>query len=313
MKTKRSQLQLPLVLLLTAAGCSQVLGLGDYEIDPALDTAGNGGSSGDSSSAGKGGKSAGSSGSTNEGGSPIIPVQGGMAGVPTTPIEGGAGGEGGSSVGQGGMPISEGGSPADCLTSACCSQLGGTPIGQELLVDGGFELGTVAEGLTPWTEESTNDIPAITDDTSFGWEPRDGFYYAYLSGIAGERTTIWSEDVIIPATAVWLELSGYRLFQIDTQDAVNADFAGVGFYSYDNSDPEELPFFWTAPGANSDGWGDAPAWTRFTKSWAAAPHVGQTRYLGIRGESDFYSNDIDTTSSSYLFDSISLKAFHCQP
>jgi hypothetical protein len=138
-----------------------------------------------------------------------------------------------------------------------------------------------------------------------------------LTGIAGERTTLYSEDLEIPADAGWLVVSGYRWFQIDVQDDVNADFGLVAFYSYTNENPEELPFYWSKPSNSSDGWGDTPSWTRFSYSWDAAPHQGLVRYLGLRGESDLYPEDPDPTddepgdASSYLFDDVSLKAFRC--
>lgn len=317
--------------LLAIGGCSQIIGLSDYEVDPSLDEPGSGG------------ESAGSGGKTNAGGkTSVIPglggeggAVGGTSGEGGVLNEGGVSGDGAGGDAQGGEPSvggasGSGGSSGSggkggsggtgtvlvpCDSAACCTLAAGVATGVELLEDGGFELGTVAEGNTPWTESSTNDIPAITDDTSFGWSPREGLYYAYLAGLQDETSTIWSEDVTIPNDAGWIEVTGYRLFQVDATDATNSDYSVVGFYGYEANSPDEEPFYWTDPAVTgSNGWGNVSVWTRFTASWSATPHKGKVRYLGIEGYADTYpvvTDPDDTDASSYLYDSISLKVFRC--
>lgn len=303
----QSRFQL-LFSFLAIAGCSQVLGLGDYEIDPSQD--------------GTRGPNLGDGGTQGEAGSDSMPSAGndstpaggesGQGGEPPGehPAEGGQGGQGGA--GQVVIP---------CDSVQCCTSKGGKAIGVELLHDGGFELGPVSEGLSPWTNESTNDFDVVTNNPDYGFDPKSGSYYAYLSGLQGERSTIYSEDVTIPEDAGWLTISGYRLFQIDAQDNVNHDFCLIGFYDPDATDPLELPFWWGPPADHADGWGDTPLWKKFEASWDAAPHQGLKRYLGLRGESDAYPAkpaeppeppaEAPTVASSFLFDDVSLKAFTC--
>lgn len=303
------KLNLTLVSLLTVAGCSQVLGLGDYDIDPALD--GKGGSS-----IGAGGDGQGEAGGDSRptGGAPPAPV----GGEPNLPIAGqaGQGGEPQGQAGEGGAPPRE---VIPCDSADCCADKGGTPLGVELLSDGGFELGPVSGGESPWLEESTlgYDVVVPSADPVLAFLSKAGDYYAYLSGVQGERSTIYSENVTIPADAGWLTLTGYRLFQIDVQDEVNEDFCLIAFYEPEVENPLEIPFWWGKPSENADGWGDTPTWKKFEASWDAAPHQSLERYIGLRGESDAYpvqpepSDPEETYASSFLFDQVSLQAFTC--
>jgi hypothetical protein len=282
------------VALLVLGGCSQIIGLSEYEIDSELD-----GAAGDD---GRGGEGKGGSGGS--GGS--------------EPAAAGSPGEGGA-TGVGGEPASAGGPTkiVDCDSLDCCTALAGKAVGVELLGDGGFELGTPDEG-SPWKEVSTtasNELLVGTD--GFGFVAHTGDWYAYLSGLKGEQSTIY-QNVTVPANAGWLVVSGYRLFQIDIQDEMNADFCGIGFY--DPSLPTdqqllELPFFWSKPSDGGPGFGDTPTWKRFEASWDALPHRGKKREIDFRGKSDEYPvamNEDDADASSYLFDDLSLKAYRCE-
>lgn len=304
--------------LLALGGCSQIIGLSDYEVDSASPGNGGGeaGEGADGGAQSSGGTSPRAGTSSVEAGSPSM-VQGGES----------AGGQGGTAGnqpigGQGGQAeageTGAGGEPAievPCNSPTCCTQMGGVARGVELLDDGGFEAGPVNEGNAFWTEESTNDLEIITETdptgTGLGFKSHSGMYYAYLSGLADEESSIYSLDFVVPANAGWMTVSGYRLFQIDTQDATNDDFALIALYDPAATAPEELPFWWGAPPAHPDGWADSPTWKKFELSWDAVPHRGKTRYLGLRGSSDGYSTDPDLDSSSYLFDDVSLKAYRC--
>jgi hypothetical protein len=280
--------------LTAAAGCSQIVGISDYEIDPKLDGAAGGeGGSGTAGTPNAGSPSGGLP--MNDGGAPD-PGAGG------SPMAGAAGATPGTVL--------------PCDSEDCCDALGGTPVGVELLKDGGFELGPVGDGSSPWTQLSTKSFEVITNDPDYGFDPKSGSYYAYLSGNPGERSTLYTETITVPADAGWLVVSGYRLFQIDREDATNTDFCGVGFYEVPPAMALEIPFYWSSSANSTDGWGDTPSWKRFEGSWDAAPHQGAKRRLGLVGESDMYPDPMDVemddlTSSSYLFDDVSLKAFRC--
>lgn len=325
----RSKVNL-LFSLVAIAGCSQVLGLGDYSIDPNQDgiggpNIGDGGTQGEA-----GGDSMPSAGkeSTPAGGEPNLPEGGqpGQGGEPPVGHQGGQGNQGGED-GQGGQgQAGQGGGELvviPCDSVQCCTDKGGKALGVELLQDGGFELGLVSEGASPWSNVSTNDFDVITNNPDYGFKPKSGSYYAYLSGLQGERSSIYSEDLTIPDDAGWITVSGYRLFQIDAQDNVNDDFCLIAFYDADPeaTDPLELPFWWGRTTEHTDGWGDTPIWKKFEASWDATPHRGLKRYLGLRGESDTYPakpteppkppEEAPTVASSFLFDDVSLKAFKC--
>lgn len=315
--------------LLAVAGCSQIIGLSDYEVDPSLDETSGGD---DSGSGGKSGSTAGN----GAGGKTVIPGVGGEGGD-------GAGGQGGAGAGaEGGMSSGEGGSPeagappsggkggaggtsgaggkggsgglgggsvlVPCDSAGCCTLAGGVPTSVELLADGGMELGPISEGNPYWTRKSTGDYEPITSDET--WPAESSPYYAWLAGIEEETTVLWSEDVTIPSNAGWLQLSGYRLFEVDSHDAENYDEAAVGMYGYGDEAADEVKlFYWTDPAiTDSIGWGDTADWTYFSTTFSAAPHVNKVRYLSLLGYSDAYPEGL---VSHYLFDTISLKAFTC--
>lgn len=325
-------LKLSLASALLLAGCSQILGLGDYEIDKTLDgdsshggAADDGGSGGKNSSGGKandagktgteagegpvsnGGKNndtGGTAGTGNtsagEGGEPPAP-QGGAAG--TGPVgEGGAGGDGGAPPVPGPVLI-----PCDSVT--CCTSKGGTPdAGVELLKDGGFEAGTALDGATPWTETSTGDYPLITDGTVEKASPHKGTYFAFLAGVKDETSILESETFNVPADAGWLVLSYYRKFQLDSaaSDTANGDLMGISLYEPGTDDLITLLSYWDKdePGATS-------GWLRTDESVSAKDDAGQERYLLALGSTDAHVTDADLASTNYMIDDLSLKAFRC--
>jgi hypothetical protein len=305
-KMRLSSRSVSFFTLLAIGGCAQVIGLSDYKVDPSLD-----GKAGKSSTGGEGGDGGSSAGKTSippggeDTGGSVALGGGGQGGEPAGVAGAPAGGEGGAG---GGVLV-----PCDSLD--CCTKQGGHAVGTEIITDVGFEGGPVEEGNMAWTEESTKSLeiitPTDTDGTGLGFKSHAGMYYAYLSGLAGEESTIYTPNFTVPKDAGWMTLTGYRIFQIDTQDATNDDFAGIALYDPAETDPVELPFFWGAPPAHPDGWADKSTWTKFEESWDALPHQGKKRYLGIRGSSDMYSTDPDLDSSSFLFDDVSLKVYRC--
>lgn len=312
--------KLTLAALLTLGGCGQILGLGDYDIDESLGAAGAATTDG-----GEGGETG---GTANHAGAPNVAGAGNAAGAPS--LAGAANSLGGAGAGNGGEPgTPQGGAPpvsgssgeagaagsphvgevVPCDSADCCTELGGTAVGVELLKDGGFELGT-PDTDSPWKEVSTTSSnELIIDDLSFGFEPKAGNWFVYLSGIKDEESTIYQTPVI-PKDAGWLVVSGWRLFQVDSEDDTNADFALIGLYAFPSGDSVEVPFFWSAPPAQ-DGWGDTPTWKHFAYSFDAIPHQGLKREIDFRGSSDSYTTSATLKASSYLFDELSFKSFTC--
>jgi hypothetical protein len=285
-------LKLGLLTLVLAGGCAQILGISDYEIDPSL----NDGEGGDGSASGGNGQEGGSGGSTTQGGEPTT---GGNEGDGGEPVVGGGAPVGGS--GEGGAS----GELVPCDSPACCAAEGGTPIGGELLQDGGFELGTYAEGNTPWEEYSEQGYAIITDGFAEMVTPRVGQYMAFLAGVALEISTLQSETLSIPPNSGWFEVSGYRWFEIDDTDPVNEDFMSIGLFNFATDDLEELPFFWELDSATG-------SWTRFSTTFNASPHGNKDLYLLLLATTD----DIDDGSiplggSNFMMDEVSLKLFSC--
>lgn len=293
--------QLKLAALLLLGGCSQIIGVSSYEIDPKLDGPSKpGGSDGGAAGDGAGGEAA--TGNTGNTGNTDA---GGVGGEPDMP-QAGEGGVGGAS-GAGGA----GGEPPvliPCDGAACCTKAGGTAVGVEMLSDGGFELGTTELGLTPWTETSKKGYALITDGVAEKADPKSGTYFAFLAGVTDEQSDLQSEKLTIPADAGWMLLAGYRYFQLDSaaDDTMNKDFMGIGLYSYKSTDALEIPFFWdeTNPG-------ETVGYVKFQKEWDAAPHAGEDRYLMLRASTDAHHTEMGLTSSNYMIDELSLKVFRC--
>jgi hypothetical protein len=328
---KQRNLRLAFVLLLTAGGCSQIIGLGDYDIDPKLDGP---------TKAGSRNNEGGEGGDPSQGGT----SNGGKAGSSPQPV----GGEGGTKpivnpgAGEAGQPPSDGGAGGGapgpvlipCDSVNCCTTKGGRTVGEELLVIpvpsdcdtltdycepgyGGFEYGTKAEGNSPWAESSQQDYPLVTDGVEEGSTPYKGTYLAFLGGVHDESSLLISQPIDIPSDAGWLTLSGYRLFEADRADPTVADNEDTMSLSlWDATDPLEVPFYWdnTNPGIATD-------WTKFEATFDATPHQGTTRYLYALGETDDWS-DADGAGgagsgagfpggSNYMLDELSLKVFRC--
>ncbi|HYJ08191.1 MAG TPA: hypothetical protein VEX18_04265 [Polyangiaceae bacterium] len=308
-----SNLRVLLATLILGSGCSQILGLGDYEIDGDLDhkgsggdeNPGQGGAPGQGGNDSRGGKSqsgdAGMGAREPEGGSAPMP----MAGASTGGV-GAQGGVGGEAQGGSGSVV------IPCDSPECCEDEGGTAVSEEALSDGGFEEGPIVQGgSSPWTYSTNSANLQLIQEAGNGWLPRAGTYFAYLSGIASEESYVYSEDFTVPEDAGWFELSGYRRFQIDTQDEVNDDYSFVAFVGYGASEDNIFLFDWGNPMTSPDDWGATAGWSRFATSWAATPYRGEDRYITLAGVSDDYTLDDTLTASSYLYDDVSVKIFRC--
>lgn len=297
-----------LALLLTLGGCSQIIGISDYDIDTKLDdnktsagesNAGGDGGGGKTGTGGAGGNSTpqgGEGGDQPTAGSSGAPDPGGDAGA----TSGGAGGEGG------------GNNPPrvvlDCSDESCCTQSGGVAEGIELLVTaaapqtyyGDFELTP-----PPWSEGSASGMTIVVDKSA-GASPHKGDYFAWLVGFKDEWSALESEPFEVPVDAGWLTLSGYRKFQIDSaiDDENNTDSLLIAI----SDDTSYLDYFYewgpTDPG-------ETGSWAAFKLSVPATAHQGTTRYLDFYGEADDYFTDETIDGSNYEFDDLSLKVFRC--
>jgi hypothetical protein len=310
-----SNLKVVLTTLILGSGCSQLLGLGDYEIDRGLGHKGSGGDDnpGQGGDPGQGGSDRGGAKSqSGDAGMGAREPEGGsapMAGASTDAGAGGVGAQGGvGGEAQGGS----GSVVIPCDSPECCEDAGGTAVSEEALSDGGFEEGPIVTGGTsPWTYSTTSSNLQLIQEAGNGWMPRAGTYFAYLSGIALEKSYVYSEDFTVPDDAGWFELSGYRRFQIDTQDDVNDDYSFVAFVGYGATEDNIFLFDWGNPMISPDEWGATAGWVRFSTSWAATSYQGEERYITLAGVSDEYSLDETLTASSYLYDDISVKIFRC--
>jgi hypothetical protein len=298
-----------LAALLLAGGCSQILGISDYEIDNDLGDTGEGGDTGqggDGAVSGKGGKAgAGDAGAPPQAGEGPGLGGGDQGGMP------GQGGDGmvGGSTGEGGEGGSGLGELVPCDSTSCCNDAGGTVVLTEVLPDGGFELGTYAEGNTPWYESSSNNYAIITDGLAESVTPRSGDYLAFLCGVDDEISTLQSPVLDVPADAGWFELTVFRWFEIDGPlDQTNEDFVSISLFSSPSDEIEELIEYWDQAGDA----GDTNTWTRYTASIDAAPHVGKNLYLLFLGQTDLITdNTISGGGSNYMFDDLSLKVGRC--
>jgi hypothetical protein len=131
------KLKLTLLAMVTLAGCSQILGIDDYEIDQSLDAAAGG---------------EGNQGPAGEAGEPTT-----MGGMP------GASGAGGVDP-----------EIIDCDSTECCADAGGTVTMIELLPNGDFETGRTAWGTNSqnmfevFTKQTAESIPA-NSGSWFAW------------------------------------------------------------------------------------------------------------------------------------------------
>lgn len=297
-------LKLALTSLVLVGGCSQILGISDYEIDTKLGQEpdpGLGGGDNEGGGDGESGSGGTKGGTDNRGGEAH-----GMAGEPqgqggTPQGQAGMVGMAGEDQGQAGMPPV--GELVPCDSADCCEEEGGTAVGAELLSDPGFD-----SAVSGWTETSTHDEAIIVPGDPADFPAVDGDYIAWLAGLTDEISDVTSDFFVVPADAGWMELTGYRWFEVDSFAVANTDFAGIGLYDPNDINPVELPFFWnTVNGATSAG--DTTDWTPFDASWSALPHAGETRYLMIRGKADAYPTA--SSKSNYVFDAVSLKVYRC--
>ncbi len=199
------------------------------------------------------------------------------------PGSGGMSGNGGGSGGSGG------GGGGGAIGGA-----GGGACAIELLTNGNFD------GTSGWTANPTG-RPLIYDQT--GLDPAQAPQahsppnLAWLGFNVVNRTVTLSQSVAVPADAVTLTVSGYRLIRTDEDSESAYDTANVALDSGAgrlNLRPQ--------PWSNQDR---SNAWMDFSYTVDAAPFAGTTATFVIHVEMD---TDVNT---SFFFDTLSVVADVC--
>lgn len=287
----KSSLKLSLAAALVLGGCSQLLGLGDYDIDSSLDPAGNAGEGG-------GGADVGGAGGDGDGGG----GDGGRVG------EGGGAGEGGTPGGEAGAGAGGGGGGGpvliDCDSTDCCQKAGGTVGSLELLPNGDFEANRAAWGMS-----SENGYPIFTKESADTINANSGSWFAWIGGSENDVGVLGSPTFRLPDATGWLKLQGYRLFAFDSL-ALTGDFAQVSLWDVDAEDFALVFLEWD----NSEY--DSFDWELFEAEVPAAPFLNRDYQLSVAGVTDD-QYDADPSdpegqfASNFFFDDLSLKAQLC--
>jgi hypothetical protein len=304
-------------------GCSNIIGISDYEIDRDLDPqeTGDGGSGDEGGSSSQGASAAANAGQVGEGGEPS-----GSGGSPS----GGGGGQAGEPAQAGGdmggasaVPCTPAGcdDAIDCTVDSCdeageclhtadtslCDAdddecvvcrvgigcVAGEMVTQELLLDPNFD-----EPAGDWIEDirETDQSMIITEDS----EAHSGGYSAWYLGVLDTATTQSYLDLLqyvtIPPNTKQLRLSGmYELFNGVT--APDEDYVFAGLFQ----GSEELLDFHQWFGDDLE----ASSWTAFEY---LAPQALLEDVVGLEVTFDIYGYSWD---SEFYFDTLSLEATVC--
>lgn len=291
-----------LATLLVAGGCSQILGISDYQIvDDPTGEGGDTGQGGDGAVSGKGGKAgaAGDAGAPSQAGDGPGPGpggsdQGGMPGQGGSGTVGGAGGEGGE------PPIIRTLIPCDSVE--CCTDAGGVVDELQLLQNVDFEA-----GQEWWDEYSdlTYDLIVSEDDTDTV-NAHAGKWFVWMGGAEDEGAVLSSPTLEIPADTGWVTLSGWRYLVFDSATATT-DFAVVQLWDENDFDtPYENIYLWDSAVY------DTNSWTKFEVSGAGELYAGLPLQLWISGFTDATADDpVGQAASNFFFDDISFVAARC--
>lgn len=289
-----------LATVLIAGGCSQILGISDYEIvDDPNGEGGDTGQGGDSAGSGKGGKStAGDAGAAQagEGPGPGGSDQGGMpgqAGSGTT--VGGAGGEGGNDA------------PPEvvipCDSVECCETAGGVVSSHELLDNLGFEN----EDEKWWGEESELGYDLIVEEDADSINAHGGAWYAWLGGDAEEIAVMLTPELDVPPQTGWVTVSGWRRFAFDTM-LLDTDWSSVSVYKEnDYSAPYKDLFLW------DNFLDETSGWEFFTATEPGADYLVPSVQLSLIAVTDEAVNadDPEFYASNFYYDDLSFLAEYC--
>jgi hypothetical protein len=298
-------------------GCSNIIGISDYKIDPDLDPqkTGDGGSGDDGGSSNQGASAAPNAGQAGEGGAPSSSGGGGQAGE----LVRGGGGVGGVDA-EPCMPA-DCDDAIDCTVDSCdeagaCQHTADTSLcdadddecvvcrvgigcvasemaTEELLLDPNFDdpAGDWVE-VIHYTDQST----IVTADES----AESGGYSAWYLGVVDTTTRQSYLDLLqyvtIPPNTKQLRLSGmYQLWNGVT--APDEDFVVAGLFE---GSTELLAFHeWSGEDLETD------VWTAFDY---VAPRARLQAVLGLEVTFDIYGYNWD---SEFYFDTLSLEATVC--
>jgi hypothetical protein len=301
------KLNLAFVSLLTVAGCSQVIGLSDYDIvDP--QTNGAGGSSVGVGGEGQGGEPTSTVGGASVGGTNVggVPGQAGEAGAQGgqppvaeggAPALGGQGGAGGEAEGGAGP------SGPVCDSLKCCEDLGGTVVSTQLILHGDFE-----DAPTDWGTSSENEYDIFTEEDETTVSAHSGTWFAWIGGSEDDIGVMLSPSFTVPGDTGWLTLTGYRWLKFDSV-SMTGDYVEVAMYAEGEYDsPEELFFSWDNSAFDTTGW------TKFSAEVPVSTHALQSHQITIVGVTDALSDDpADQAASNFFFDDVSFTAYACKP
>jgi len=303
--------------LALGVGCSNIIGISDYKIDPDLDPqkTGEGGSGDEGGSSNQGASAAPNAGQAGEGGAQPSSGSGGQAGE----LVRGGGGVGGVEA--------EPCMPADCdddidCTVDSCDEAGacqhtadtslcdadddecvvcrvgigcvaGEMVTQELLLDPNFD-----EPAGDWIEDLryTDQSMIITEDS----DAHSGGYSAWYLGVLDTATEQSYLDLLqyvtIPPNTKRLRLSGmYELF--NGVKAADEDYVFAGLFQGSEEMLEFHQWFGDDP--------EAYPWTAFEY---LAPQTLLEDVLGLEVTFDIYGYNWD---SEFYFDTLSLEATVC--
>lgn len=323
---KRSASRSLSLLVVLAAACSQVIGLGDYEKTDEATGGGAGTSSAGTSGAAPSGGSAGAmAGGTSSGGE--VAQGGSFISAGAGAAEGGAmdtGGSAGASAGgtlaeagSAGVPNSEGGAPSEGGTSGAGGALNGAGGS-----DGGF-AGTDAGGaggqggtgaacftkellsqdgnfdhpdLGLWQEDTSYPLVFSQDDTPV--TARSGTYLAWF-GDADTYDEYLDYPISLPAGTTSVTASCY-VWTL-TEETTTTDAYDVLDFQLVASDYDVLVYRF-ARRSNLDA---TSAWTRVTYTASAADFADEPAYFELHSLSD------DSDVTHFFVDSCSLTATNC--
>ena len=297
--TARTSLNLALFTILTAAGCGQILGISDYEIDPKLgpDT-GEGGGPGEGGSS-SGGKTGGKSGSTSQGGGDD---QGGEPGQGGEPAQAGGPGQGGTGAGgEGGQPPAVVVIPCDSIE--CCENAGGIVDEREMLDNVGFE-----QGQAWWGEDSSSGYDLIVNETDTDTvNAHAGAWFTWFGGATDEIAVMLTPTLDIPADTGWVTLSGWR-FSVFDSTTLTTDYSQIQLYEegiYDQ--PYEDIFLFDNYTDH-----DTSNWTAFEAGGPGEFYAGLPLQLSIIGVTDALADDeVAQAASNFFYDDISFTSSRC--
>ncbi len=170
-----------------------------------------------------------------------------------------------------------------------------TTVTRNLLTNGNYE-----GGIAPWVEQRIDAGYPLVTNSAGPTGAQSGTYRAWLAGVAttpaSNKDSLYQE-VAIPATTTTLVLKGY--FEVRSEETTTPvyDRATVELMSTTNTQLQLL--------RSLDDNGKTTAWQALNVP-ITANVKGQTVRLKLSTASDA------TQATSFLFDTLSLEATHCQ-